>query len=362
MADKKLFEEMMKKAISLARKAEGQTTPNPMVGAVVFNNRGIIATGYHRRAGLPHAETIALDKAGRRARGGSIAVNLEPCCHHGRTGPCTEAIIKAGIKRVIYAIEDPNRRICGHGCQHLKDAGVELVVGVGRHEAERLNEVYLKYVTTGRPFVALKTAQSLDGRLATATGDSQWISGPESLKFAHRLRAIYDAVAVGAGTVRADNPSLTVRHVKGDNPIRLILTTSGELPKNINLFSHNQDNNSIVATTKAGLSKLKHTGVMSWTIRKSGNGLDLNQFLSMCGRVGISSLLIEGGGRLATSFLRHKLIDKIYQVVAPIIIGSGIEAVGDLKIKRLKNAIKLSNVVYKRVGQDSMLIGYPEYN
>ncbi len=362
MADEKFFEEMMKKAISLARKAEGQTAPNPLVGAVLFNNRGIISTGYHRRAGLAHAETIAIDKAGQRAVGATLVVNLEPCCHHGRTGPCTEAIIRAGIKRVVYAISDPNITVCGRGCNKLKDAGVELIVGVGSHQAERLNEVYLKHITTGRPFVALKTAQSLDGRLATSTGDSQWISGPEALKLAHKLRAKYDAVAVGSGTVRFDNPSLTVRHVRGDNPIRIILTASGDLPEKINLFENNRDNNTIVATTASGRDRLSGRQVMTWTIRKAGTGLDLNQFLKKCGEVGITSLLVEGGGQLATSFLKQGLIDKIYQVVAPMIIGSGLDAVRDLKIRRLKRAIRISDVVYKRLGQDNLLIGYPEYN
>jgi len=236
MADDRLYEAMIKKAMGLARKGEGYTTPNPIVGAVIFNRDGIIATGYHKKAGGPHAERVAIERAGDEARGASIAINLEPCCHYGRTGPCTDAIIRAGLKEVVYSIEDPNPKVNCKGAQTLINNNIKVISGIYADEATRLNEVYLKYITTGRPFVVLKMAQSLDGRLAATGGDSQWISGEKARDFAHKLRARYDAVAVGTGTVRSDDPQLTVRRVRGKNPYRIIVTTSESLSGEIKLL------------------------------------------------------------------------------------------------------------------------------
>ncbi len=216
----------MKMALALAWKGQGKTSPNPMVGAVVVKSGEVVGRGYHHKAGQAHAEVLALRNAAERARGATLYVNLEPCCHFGRTRPCTDAIIEAGIKRVVYSIKDPNPVVNGCGARKLRAAGMEVTSGVGEKEATHLNEIYLKFISTGCPFVILKTAQSLDGRIATITGDSKWISGPEALKFAHRLRAECDAVAIGAGTVKADNPQLTVRLVKGRNPYRIIIVTA----------------------------------------------------------------------------------------------------------------------------------------
>ncbi len=360
MADDRLYEAMIKKAIRLARKGEGYTAPNPMVGAVVFNRGGIIATGYHKKVGELHAEAVALRKAGERARGASIAVNLEPCCHEGRTPPCTQAIIKAGIKEVIFSINDPYLRVCGRGGRLLKDNNIKVIKGVCREEAERLNEVYLHYTTTGRPFIILKMAQSLDGRIAAATGHSHWISGEKALNFAHKLRARYDAVAIGAGTARTDNPQLTVRRVKGPNPIRIIITSSANLPHKLKLFTENSDYNTVVATSRANISKGVYKSVITWPVRKMRGRLDLNDFINMIGESGVTSLMIEGGSQLATSLLKQRLVDKIYLITAPIIIGDGIDSVGDLGVKQITKAIRFSDSGLEKIGTDTLFWGYPE--
>ncbi len=346
--------------MSLARRGEGYTSPNPIVGAVVFNRDGIIATGYHKRAGGAHAERVALEKAGDQARGASIAVNLEPCCHQGRTGPCTDLILRAGIKEVVYSIEDPNPKVNCQGAATLMNNGIKVVGGVGREEAIRLNEVYLKYMTTGRPFVVLKLAQSLDGRLATVTGDSQWISCDKAQKFAHRLRARYDAVAVGAGTVRADNPRLTVRHLKGDNPLRIIVTGSRDLPGNLNLFTKNDDRKTIVATTREVVDSNVYKSVTTWPIRRQKDRIDLKNLMERAGKHEVTSILFEGGSRLATALLHQKLVDKLYVAIAPVVLGRGIEAVGDLKIAKVANALRFRESGFKKIGDDMLFWGYPE--
>ncbi|MCP4567669.1 MAG: bifunctional diaminohydroxyphosphoribosylaminopyrimidine deaminase/5-amino-6-(5-phosphoribosylamino)uracil reductase RibD [FCB group bacterium] len=360
MADDRLHEAMIRKAISLARKGEGYTAPNPMVGAVVFNKDGIIATGYHKKVGEPHAEAVALRKAGERARGASIAVNLEPCCHEGRTPPCTQAIIKTGIKKVIFSITDPFLRVCGRGGRLLQENDIEVIKGICREEAEKLNEVYLHNTATGRPFVVLKMAQSLDGRIASATGHSQWISCPEALKFAHRLRSRYDAVAVGSGTARVDNPQLNVHRVKGPNPIRIIVTTSATLPKNLQLFTENKDYNTVVATTKDIIKKGVYGNVITWQVRKKQGRLDPEDFIRMLGEAGVTSVLIEGGSQLATSLLKRKLVDKLYLITAPMIIGAGVEAIGDLGVKKIADSIRFTDYGSRKLGTDNLFWGYPE--
>lgn len=360
MADDRLYEAMVKKALGLARRGEGYTTPNPIVGAVVFNRDGIIATGYHKKAGGPHAEREAIERAGDRARGASIAVNLEPCCHIGRTGPCTDIIIRAGIKEVVYSIDDPNPKVNCKGARTLKDNGIRVINGIFKDEATRINEVYLKYITTGRPFVVLKMAQSLDGRLAAAGGDSQWISGEKALDFAHRLRARYDAVAVGTGTVRADNPQLTVRRVRGKNPYRIIVTTSADLSATLKLFADNGDHKTIVATTPEVIDSGIYSSVTTWPIDKNGDNLDLDKLLTYAGGEEISSILFEGGSRLATSLLKQNLIDKFYLVLAPMVIGRGIAAVGDLGITKVSRAVRFAESGFKKMGTDTLFWGYPK--
>lgn len=360
MADERLHEAMIKKAIRLARKGEGYTSPNPLVGAVVYNSDGVIATGYHKQAGGPHAEWVALHRAGARARGASLAINLEPCCHFGKTGPCTDAIIEAGIEEVVFSIEDPFPQMRGRGARILAEHGVRVIGGVCQGEARRSNEVYLTFMTTGRPFVVLKWAQSLDGRIATRTGESNRISCPEALAFGHRLRARYDAVAVGAGTVRVDNPRLTVRRVRGRDPLRIIVTASGNLPSRLNLFSANGDGKTVVATTRGVIASGVYRQTASWAVRKKDGRLDLRSLLEQAGSHGVTSILFEGGRRLATSLLKQKLVDKLYVLVAPTVIGKGIEAIDDLGIATLSRAVRFRECGFTQAGIDTVFWGYPE--
>lgn len=360
MADDRLDEAMIQKAIRLARKGEGYTSPNPMVGAVVYKDGGIIATGFHTRAGDPHAERVALARAGDRARGATLAVNLEPCCHHGRTGPCTDAIIAAGIKRVVFSMIDPFPQVNGNGARVLSDHGVELVNGVACDEAMRLNEVYLKFVATGRPFVVLKLAQSLDGRIATRTGQSRWLTSDKARKVAHVLRARYDAVVVGAGTIRTDNPQLTVRHVKGKNPRRIVVTTSPDLSTRSNVFSGNGDGNTVVATTREVIRRGAYSAVTTWAIRSRAGRLDLGSLLERAASEGMTSIMVEGGSQLATSFLKAKVVDKLYLFTAPMILGAGKEAIGDLSIRQPAEAVKFKEYGFEKIGRDMLFWGYPE--
>ena len=359
MAADRLFVEMMLRAIRLARKAEGQTSPNPMVGAVIFKNESIIATGYHKKAGQPHAEINALAKAGAAARGASIAINLEPCCHVGKTGPCTEALINAGIKEVIYAVEDPFSKVNGRSRGILEQHGITVISGVCRKEALRLNEIYFHFHTTGRPFVILKTAQTLDGRIATSTGDSKWITGPTARSFAHKLRSHYDAVAVGAGTVLADNPRLTVRSAKGKNPLRIVLTATGNIPESAGLIKNNEDNLTIIATTRAVVAKNPFKKIILWPVKTGPDGLDLNDFLSRAASHGVMSILFEGGSKIATELFKKRLVNKYYQFIAPMIVGEGKSGIGDLGLTKVANGITFDDSGFRKIGDDRLFWGYP---
>ncbi len=359
MADA-IIERYIKLALDLAEKGRGYTSPNPMVGAVIVKNGQIVGRGYHKRAGGPHAEVVALAEAREMAKGATLYLNLEPCCHFGRTSPCTDAIISSGISRVVFSLKDPNPLVSGKGALALKRAGIKVKMGILGEEAARLNEAYIKYIRTGLPFVILKTAQSLDGRIATATGDSRWISCPDSREFAHNLRADSDAIAVGAGTVKVDNPRLTVRLVKGENPYRIILSRHPDFSPKMNLFAHNKDAKTILATSTSSKKKIGSGNLIVWHIRDHNDGLSLTDFLRKAGEFGIQTLLVEGGGRLATSFLKHRLVDRLYLVIAPMIIGRGREAVGELNIRRLARAIKFESPGFIPCGEDILFTGYPK--
>lgn len=356
----------MQRALSLAEKGRGKTSPNPMVGAVIVKAREIVGEGYHRCVGKDHAELAAIKKAGRKAQGATLFVNLEPCCHTGRTGPCTDAIIKAKIKRVVYSLKDPNPQVNGKGARILKRAGVIVESGLLKREALLLNDSYLGYHKNKRPFVILKTAQTLDGRIATVTGDSNWISGPQSLKLAHRLRAEVDAVVVGMGTVREDNPALTVRLAKGKNPYRIVLSGSLDFPLRCQLLDNNSDYKTIVASTAKAIEKFSRTkrgrySLIYWNLRTDDDGLlDLHDFVTKADDFGLRSLLVEGGGKVATSFLRAGLVDKYVIVIAPIVLGSGISAVGEINAGRLTDAISFDRYSFQKSGTDNLFIGYPK--
>ncbi|MFH2037546.1 MAG: bifunctional diaminohydroxyphosphoribosylaminopyrimidine deaminase/5-amino-6-(5-phosphoribosylamino)uracil reductase RibD [Candidatus Zixiibacteriota bacterium] len=355
----------MNVALELAQKGRGLTSPNPIVGSVIIKNGKIIGRGYHKKAGGPHAEIYALKEAGENARGATLYVTLEPCCHHGRTGPCTEAIKSAKIKRVVLAMKDPNQLVNGKGIVCLKKAGIEIKAGVLKNEAKKINEIYLKNIETGMPFVTLKIAQTLDGRIATASGNSQWISGLKSRKYAHQLRADYDAVLIGGGTVRTDNPQMTVRHIKGKNPYRLILSRTLIPDNKLNLFQNNQDAKTILVTSRAVSERIYKMNKVTdnliiWDVKLDGNRLSPIDLLQKASDFGIKSILIEGGSGVATSFIKAGLIDKYYISISPKIIGRGIETISDLGIQEIASAIEFKEFQFHTsFAPDIIFEGYP---
>ncbi len=352
---------MMQLALRLARKGEGKVSPNPLVGAVIVKNGKIVGSGYYKRFGGPHAEINALNEAGEKAGGGTLYVNLEPHSFMGKTPPCTEAIIKAGIKRVLCSIIDPNPQVNGEGVKKLKSSGIQVEVGLLSQEAERLNEVYLKYIATRIPFVILKVAQTLDGKIATLNGDSKWITSETSREFVHKLRSRVDAVLVGSKTVIRDNPELTIHKIKGENPKRIILTTSGQLPPDSRILKNNKDNKTIVVTSEI-TSRLKSYPAEIWEVKKtSDRKIDIQEFLKKAGQEEIASILVEGGKEIFTSFIRNKLVDKVYYFLAPKFLGKGLETFGDLRVNRIKDSLNLKDVELKRFSDDLLLIGYPEW-
>lgn len=350
------FDKIMSRAFRLAAKGLGYTSPNPPVGAILFRDGEIVGAGYHRRAGQPHAEIEAIKAAGERACGAALVTTLEPCSHHGKTPPCAEAVIAAGITKVISAISDPNPVVSGKGFAILKNAGVEVVEGVQEDQARKFYRPYFKYITSGYPFVTLKYAQSIDGRIATKTGHSQWISSPESLIHSHRLRAVNDAVVIGSGTLKKDDPKLTTRLVKGPNPVRIVLSQSGKVPLKKAIFTDGESP-TLLATGAPGLDN--RDGYELLPVKKSKDGLSLENLLSKLGKMGIMTLLVEGGSGVLTSFLKRRLADRVVVCIAPMIIGEGIEAVGDLGIRNLNKSIRLEGVETIKSGPDIIMSGYP---
>jgi diaminohydroxyphosphoribosylaminopyrimidine deaminase / 5-amino-6-(5-phosphoribosylamino)uracil reductase len=351
------FDKLMTKAFKLAAKGLGYTSPNPPVGAIIIKDGAVIGSGYHHKAGMPHAEIEALKLAGSNARGATIITTLEPCSHHGKTPPCAEAIIEAGITRVVSAYSDPNPVVSGRGFKRLRDSGLEVIENISRELAIEFYAPYTKFITTGLPYVTLKYAQTLDGRIAAKTGHSQWISSPKSLKLSHQLRAVSDAILIGSGTLKADNPKLTTRLVKGKNPIRIVLSASGKFSANRALFTDGEAPTFVAMPSQVARNSRGHFQVIS--LRKTKDGLDLSQLLKELGKMGIMNLLVEGGAGALTSFMRHKLADKMIICTAPIISGQGIEAIGDLNIKKITDAIKFEKASYSQLGPDMIFSGIP---
>ncbi|MBI5903731.1 MAG: bifunctional diaminohydroxyphosphoribosylaminopyrimidine deaminase/5-amino-6-(5-phosphoribosylamino)uracil reductase RibD [Deltaproteobacteria bacterium] len=351
----------MRAAIVLARKGLGSTSPNPAVGAVIVRNKKIIAGGYHRKAGLPHAEVEALRVAGAAAKGAALYVTLEPCCKWGRTPPCTEAIIRSGIKKVVAGMMDPNPGVSGRGTRALRAAGIEVVSGVLDDECNRINEGYIKHITTGLPFVTLKLASTLDGRIATSMGESKWITGREARGFVHRLRAINDAVMVGVSTVLKDDPELTVRLARGRDPARVVLDSNLRIPLSAKVF---KEGARLLIFTIAGAGRAKASmaadrGAEVITVAGSKDGVDIKRVLREIGKRGVTSVLVEGGGRVAASLLKKGLADKLVLFISPIALGSdGLPSIGPLGIKRLKDAPRLERMASRKIGPDIVLEGY----
>ncbi|RKY57306.1 MAG: bifunctional diaminohydroxyphosphoribosylaminopyrimidine deaminase/5-amino-6-(5-phosphoribosylamino)uracil reductase RibD [Candidatus Latescibacterota bacterium] len=346
----------MKLALRLARKGLGSTHPNPMVGALVVRDGKVVGRGWHRRPGEPHAEVVALREAGDSARGATMYVTLEPCVHYGRTPPCVDRILEAGVSRVICATVDPNPLVDGRGIGKLRDAGVEVEVGVLEDEAKELNRAYFKYITTGRPFVTLKWAQTLDGRIATSSGDSRWITGEGARKHAHRLRAEADAVVVGVGTVLADDPQLTVRLTKGRDPLRVVLDSELRTPPTAKVLSGGR---AVLATTERASPErrkvLEEAGAEVWVLPERDGRVDLEALLAKLAGEGRISVLVEGGREVLTSFLRRGMCDRIVIFLAPKLLGEGIDALGDLGIDRISDALSLRILRTRRFGEDICL-------
>jgi diaminohydroxyphosphoribosylaminopyrimidine deaminase/5-amino-6-(5-phosphoribosylamino)uracil reductase len=361
-------ERFMWVALDLARQGRGKTNPNPMVGAVIVKEGEVVATGFHYRAGERHAEIIALEEAGERARGATIYVNLEPCSHYGRTPPCVDAIIEAGIRKAVIATIDPNPLVSGRGIRQLKEAGVKVKLGVLEERAKRLNEVFLKYITSKTPFLIVKSAMTLDGKIATGQGQSRWITGEKSRKFVHRLRLMSDGIMVGINTVIQDDPLLTVRLVEsesGHNPVRIIVDSKGRLPLNANVVKTARDYKTILATTQlapsAKLTDLSALGVEILKLPPKGNRVNLGALMSALGEMEISVLMVEGGGTLNYSLLEENLIDKVYFFLAPLLFGgknapTSFEGNG---ISRVENSWVIQNMEIKQLAHDLLLIGYP---
>jgi diaminohydroxyphosphoribosylaminopyrimidine deaminase/5-amino-6-(5-phosphoribosylamino)uracil reductase len=350
-------------ACRLALKAAGRTSPNPMVGAVLVRRGKIIATGYHKAAGTDHAEIVALKRAGEKARGATLYINLEPCSHFGRTPPCSRALIAAGVKSVVAGMQDPNSLVAGRGFRELKRAGITVRYGLLEEECRALNEAFIKYITRGLPFVTLKLAASLDGKIATASGDSHWISGEESRRTVHRLRDRVDAVLVGSGTAITDDPLLTCRIPGGRNPWRVVLDSRLRISPAAQLLRQPDREKTLIVTGRRAPARraraLAARGARVLRVAERNGKLPWSTVLKQLASLGIQSVLIEGGAAIAASALKEKAVDKILFFYAPKIIGGdGRVMIDTLGIKAAKRALRLERLEVTRSGSDFMVSGY----
>jgi diaminohydroxyphosphoribosylaminopyrimidine deaminase / 5-amino-6-(5-phosphoribosylamino)uracil reductase len=357
----------MAQAISLARLAHGQVSPNPAVGAVLVKNDIIIGQGYTQPPGGDHAEIVALKQAGREASGSTLFVTLEPCCHHGRTPPCTKSLIKAGISEVHFSIVDPNPKVAGKGQSELQQAGIKVYVGEQAEEATVLNEAFIKYITTGLPFVTVKFAASLDGKIATRRGDSKWVSGEAARKLVQHMRYEADAVMTGAGTVISDDPRLTVRiAVRGGithkQPLRIIVDGQGRVPPTARLFK--EPGQSLLVLADNLDDKIKRsfcdTGAEILEMPSEEGVINLKTLMYLLGKKEITNILVEAGGILLGSLFDNGMVDKVVAFLAPMIIGGeeARPAVAGQGFEALSQCPKLNHVKLDRVGDDIMVSGY----
>jgi diaminohydroxyphosphoribosylaminopyrimidine deaminase/5-amino-6-(5-phosphoribosylamino)uracil reductase len=354
-------EEYMREALDLARKGLGKTSPNPAVGALIVKNGKIIGRGYHKKAGEKHAEISALQEAGDAANGATMYVTLEPCNHHGKTPPCTEAIIKACICRVVVGAQDPNPKVAGKGIAKLERAGMDVESGLFEGESKRMNEMYEKYITTKKPFVIAKAALSADGKMAAKDGSSKWITGEEARVVVHELRAQVDAVMVGIDTVLKDDPSLTARIAGAKNPKRIVLDRKLKIRANSKVL--NQEADTIIVTTHNApmnrIEALRRRGVEVIIADEGSKGSKLRGLLKELANMEITSLMIEGGGKVIGSAIDERIVDKVMLFISPKILGGdGTMIMGD-GANSIGNAINLKRVEMKRVGGELLLTDYP---
>ena len=352
----------IKRTLLLAERARGKTSPNPMVGALLVKNGRILSEGYHKKAGTPHAEVIAIDKAGEKASGATLYVSLEPCCHKDkRTPPCTEKIIVSGIRKVVIAMKDPNPKVSGKGVAELEKAGIQVIPGILEEKAKKLNEAYIRHITTGMPFAVLKVAMTLDGKIATPAGESKWITGEKARKLVHRVRGSVDAVMTAIGTVKADNPMLTCRVSGYKNPVRVVIDPNLETMPDSHVTACPPE--TVIVTRSANgkepLSNMLREKGVSF-IEYQSEQLDLKWLMQELGKSGITSLLIEGGSSLSSYCLEAGIVDKVMFFIAPKIIGGrdSFPAVGGNSFRQLENAHRLMDVKTKKIGEDILIEGY----
>jgi len=360
-------EELMRLALALAERGRGRTRPNPIVGCVIAKRGRVIATGFHRRAGRPHAEVEALRVAGGRARGADVYVTLEPCNHTGRTGPCTEALIAAGVRKVFVGMRDPNPLVHGKGVRCLERAGIEVEVGVLGDECRVANEAFAWFIRHGRPYVVVKTAQSLDGRVATRTGESRWVTAKPARRFGHELRNACDAILAGVGTVLADDPLLTCRMRGGRDPIRVVVDTHARTPPRARVVQAGRRSRAptwiAVGEGAPGrrVRALERAGAEVIVCRERRGRIDLEHLLDELGRRELLSVLVEGGPTLLGALFDAGLVHKLYAFVAPLVIGGtgALSAVGGRGVAQLADAARLADLTCRGVGPDLLLVGYP---
>jgi diaminohydroxyphosphoribosylaminopyrimidine deaminase / 5-amino-6-(5-phosphoribosylamino)uracil reductase len=356
----------MQRALELARRGEGRTRPNPPVGAVVVRDGKIVGEGFHPRAGEPHAEIFALRDAGEAAGGANLYVTLEPCCHHGKTGPCTEAVLAAGVARVFIGTLDPNPRVDGGGIASLRSAGIAVETGVLEAECRRLIAPFAKHVKTGVPYVILKSATTLDGRIASGTGDSRWISSEESREHVHRLRDRVDAIMVGIGTVLKDDPRLTTRLPEGGgrDADRIVVDARLQIPEDSSLLRIPSPAATLIATTSGApaekAARLRGQGVDVLELPENGKGgVDLCELMVRLGELGYQCLLLEGGARLNGAALRARIVDRIQLFIAPLLLGGddGPSLAAGPGLATIAEAKRLQNVRISRFGDDTLIEG-----
>jgi diaminohydroxyphosphoribosylaminopyrimidine deaminase/5-amino-6-(5-phosphoribosylamino)uracil reductase len=356
----------MRAALRLARRGAGTVSPNPLVGALLVRGGKIVGSGYHRFFGGPHAERYALEKAREKARGADLYINLEPCSHFGKTPPCSDALIAAGIRRAFIGMQDPNALVSGSGIKKLAAAGIAVETGILERECRQLNEAFIKHITSKIPFVYLKLAASLDGKIATASGDSKWITGTASRALVHSLRSRVDAVMVGIGTVLSDDPQLTARLYPGakKNPLRVIVDSTLRTPLRSRLLATARDVPTIIATTanssKSRAAAVTQSGAELLTMPARNGRVNLKLLMKKLGQRGISSVLIEGGSELSAAALQDGIVDKVLFFYAPKIIG-GMNAypmIGGAGSEKISRAIPLKDIRYRKVGNDILVEGY----
>ena len=357
-------ERMMLRALALARRGAGKTSPNPAVGCVIVRDGAIVGQGGHRKAGTPHAEVHALRQAGERARGADVYVTLEPCSHFGKTPPCADALIAAGVASVFVGMIDPNPKVSGRGVAKLEDAGITVLSGMCEDQCREINLPFIRHVTSGMPFVTMKSAMTLDGKTATSNGDSKWISSEASRRLVHRLRSRADAVMTGIGTLLADDPQLTVRMVKGKQPLRVVIDPRLETPVDCALMEDASAIPVIIATASSDDSKsalLAAKGAEVLTCRDAGGRVDLKGLLRLLGSRGIQSILLEAGERLCGEMQRLGLIDRYILFIAPKLLGGeGKGLFAGTAVDWMQDAARVTIRKVARSGGDMLVIAVPE--